>query len=62
MPKGKQGIYSIKDKGLNDQERLDLARLLIKAGYVVKIGREKPAGKKNAAYVHYVEYWEDEEA
>lgn len=58
MPKGKQRIYSVKDKGLNDQERLDLARLLIKAGYVVKIGREKPSRK--SSYMYYVEYWEDE--
>lgn len=58
----RQRIYSSKDKSLNEQERLELARLLIKAGYIVKVGKEKPEGKPNAAYVHYVEYWKDEEA
>ena len=53
MPREKQRISSVKDKGLNEQERLELAKLLIKAGYVVKIGREKPPGKNS--YVYYVE-------
>ena len=57
MPREKQRISSVKDKGLNEQERLELAKLLIKAGYVVKIGREKPPGKNS--YVYYVDYWED---
>lgn len=55
----RQRIYSQKDKGLNEQERLDIARLLIKAGYTVKIGKEKPTGKSNAAYIYFVEYWKD---
>ena len=32
----------------------------LKAGYAVKIGREKQEGKANAPYVYFVEYWEDE--
>lgn len=56
---GRQRIYSQKDKGLNEQERLDIARLLIKAGYTVKIGKERSAGKSNAAYIYFVEYWKD---
>ena len=41
---------------LNEAERLALATLLIKAGYTVRIGKEKPAGKQQAAiYVEAVE-------
>ncbi len=59
MPKERQRIYNVKEKGLGEQERLDLARLLIKAGYTVRIGREKLAGK--STWVYFVEYWEEEE-
>lgn len=54
-------IYSLKQNSLNDADRLDMARLLLKAGYTVKLGREKPAGKPNGAYVYYIEFWEEEE-
>ncbi len=53
--------YRITETGfgrLNEQERLELSRLLIKAGYAVKQGREKPSPKA-AAYKYYIEYWED---
>lgn len=30
---------------LNEQDRLELARLLVKAGYTVSLGKEKTAGK-----------------
>lgn len=43
---------------LNEDDRLELARLLLKAGYTVRIGREKPPGKKTNAY--FVEYEEAE--
>lgn len=52
-------IYSLKQNSLNDSDRLDLARLLLKAGYTVKLGREKPAGKATGAYIYYIEFWED---
>lgn len=45
---------------LNSEDRLELARLLIKAGYAVKIGKEKTAGKPNST-IHFVEYWADNE-
>ena len=32
------------------------ARLLVKAGYTVRIGKEKPANKPNGAYVFYIEF------
>lgn len=48
-------IYS-KPGTLNEAERLDIARLLIKAGYTVKLGKDKVKGK--STYVHHIEYWE----
>ena len=53
--------YRITEAGfgrLNEQERLELSRLLVKAGYAVKQGREKP-NPKNTTYKYYIEYWED---
>ena len=41
---------------LTESERLDIARLLVKAGYTVRIGKEKPANKPNGAYVFYIEF------
>lgn len=48
-------IYS-KPGTLNETERLEIARLLIKAGYTVKLGKDKVKGK--TTYVHHIEYWE----
>jgi hypothetical protein len=39
----------------NRDRRIELARLLIEAGFAVKEGKEKINGKT----VYYVEYWED---
>ncbi len=52
----RQRIYSVKGTSLNEADRLQIASLLIKAGYTVKIGREKPKG----SYIYFVEYWEEE--
>lgn len=52
-----QRIYSQKNNALNEQDRLDMARLLIKAGYTVRLGREKQ-GKSNT-YTYFIEYWEE---
>lgn len=49
-------IYPLKNGNLNETERLEIARLLIKAGYTVRLGKEKPAGKSTV--VHFVEYWD----
>jgi len=43
---------------LNEDERLEIGRLLLKAGYQVKLGREKPPGKRTNVY--YIEYKEAE--
>lgn len=53
----KQRIYSAKNNSLNEQDRLSLASLLVKAGYTVRLGREKQ-GKSNT-YSYFIEYWEE---
>lgn len=45
-------IYAQNGGSLTRQERLDLATLLVKAGYCVSCGKAKVAGKT----VDYVEY------
>ena len=44
--------------GLNEAERLEIARLLVKAGYTVRITAEKD---RNGRSVTIVEFWEDKE-
>ena len=48
----------MKNNALNENDRLQLATLLIKAGYSVRLGREKKAN--SSANIYYVEYWESE--
>lgn len=50
----KNRIYSLKNNSLNEQDRLDLSRLLIKAGYSVRVGREKK--QKSTSYQYFIEY------
>lgn len=47
-------IYSHLNK-INDEDRNTLCCLLVKAGYAVRIGKERPGGKGQTKY--YVEYW-----
>ena len=56
MPE-RQIIYPQKGGSLNDGERLDLCRLLVKAGYAVRIKAEKPNGSGTAVKV--VEFWRE---
>lgn len=61
----KQTIRSIRKGSVqwNEEDRLQIATLLLKCGYVAKIThREVPEqrGKKNAQKEYVVEYWEDE--
>lgn len=44
---------------LNDEDRNTLCCLLIKAGYTVRIGKERPGGNGQTRY--FVEYWEEKE-
>ena len=49
-------IQEQKHGKLSEQDRLDLASLLVKAGYIVRIGREKAPGKTTSmAYVEALE-------
>lgn len=54
----KQRIYAQKSSTLNETDRLDLARLLIKAGYAVRIKKEKVDGRSAVNYV--VEFWTED--
>lgn len=52
-------IYEQKRGSSNEADRLELGRLLMKAGYTVRLGKERDSsGNRN---VHYVEYWSQEE-
>lgn len=53
-------IANKKQGGLNTEDRLELARLLIKAGYTVRIVKDKVPGTKANTSAIFVEYWEDE--
>ena len=55
----KNRITSLKAGSLNENDRLEVAKLLLKAGYAAKLGRSRPIGKSTGAYEYYVEYWED---
>ena len=55
---GRQRIYHLRTRGVSADEMVDLAKLLIKAGYSVRIVKCK--GKSGATYTA-VEYWKEEE-
>lgn len=62
----KQRIRSIRKGPVqwNEEDRLALAGLLIKAGYSVRIGRGVVPGtedRKSSQYEYYVEFWENNE-
>lgn len=57
-------IYSLRKGSVqwNEEDRLALAAMLVKAGYAVRIGRcaiENQKEKKNAQQQYFVEYWEE---
>ena len=51
-------IQEQKHGALSESDRLELARLLLKAGYTVRIGRDRPPGKSTGAWVWYVQFEE----
>ena len=57
--KKRQRIYGVGRGQLNADERLELAKLLIKAGYSARVGSERQNSKANAANIYFVEYWQD---
>ncbi len=50
-------IQPQKNGSLTEPERLEIAKLLVKAGYIVRQGKEKPSSKPNAAYISFIEYF-----
>jgi len=63
----RQTIRSIRKGSVqwSEEDRLNLATLLVKCGYSVRINRqpvEGSEGKKNAQMEYTVEYWEDNDA
>lgn len=42
---------------VNDEDRQQMVSLLAKAGYAVRIGKERPGGKGQTKY--FVEFWEE---
>ena len=48
-------IIAPRNNGLNEAERLELGKLLIKAGFTVRVGSET----KNGRTVYFVEFWEE---
>jgi len=55
----RQRIYTMNGAKVNDNDRLELANMLVKFGYCVKIGKERPQGKTTGAFTYYVEYWSE---
>lgn len=58
-------IYSLRKGSVqwNEEDRLNLCELLIKAGYAARIGRGAvpgTEGKKTTQYEYFVEYWEED--
>ena len=49
-------IQPQKNGSLTESERLDIARLLVKAGYTVRTDKAKPTNNPNAAYVWYIDF------
>ena len=52
-------IYQQKIGKMNEEDRLQLASLLVKAGYTVRIGKEKIEGKTTTRY--YIAFKGDEQ-
>ena len=52
----RQRIHNLLGK-VNDEDRNILVGLLAKAGYAVRIGKERPGNKGQTKY--FVEYWEE---
>ncbi len=51
----KTKIIAPRKNGLNEAERLELGKLLMKAGFTVRVGSES----KNGRTEYFVEFWEE---
>ncbi|CCL55262.1 hypothetical protein [Clostridioides difficile] len=47
-------IYAQKNGSLNDTDRLEIARLLIKAGYTVRLDKEKENNKSISCVEYFI--------
>ena len=59
-------IYSIRKGSVqwNEEDRLQMAQMLVKCGYAVRIGRAPIPGageRKNVQQEYFVEYWKEEQ-
>jgi hypothetical protein len=54
-------IYALKHGSMTEQDREAIAAKLLKAGYTVRIGRNRDAGKTSGPYTYYVEYFDPQE-
>ncbi len=66
MANGRNRIYSRRKGSVqwNEDDRMQLCSLLVKAGYAVRIGRAAVKGKENkqnAQMEYFIEYWEEGE-
>lgn len=52
-------IYEQANGTLREDDRLELGRLLLKGGYLVRLGKEKAPNGRN--YNHYVEFLKNED-
>jgi hypothetical protein len=52
-------IYALKHGSMTEQDRETLAAKLLKAGYTVRIGRERKTS--SGPYTYYVEYFDTQE-
>jgi len=62
----KQTIRSIRKGSVqwNEEDRLTICQLLVKAGYAVQLTRHvtpESEGKRTPQYEYQVDYWEEEE-
>ena len=52
-------LYAQNGNKWSEEDRNEIAKLLVKLGYCVKIGRERPQGKSQGTYIYFVEYWNE---
>lgn len=64
MATNRQTIRSVRKGSVqwSEEDRMQIGSFLLKAGYVVKIGRQPIPGqgeKRNTQMEYFIEYWEE---
>ena len=49
------GKIKVVGSAITKEEQLDIARLLVKAGYTVNIEKAKSAGSRSVVYINYTD-------